>query len=177
MLSSDGLGGLEHGGLDVSTVALAAAELGELLGDGGLVLAGGLLADKLALGARAHQRLAALPVAVGGLAERGALGLGGNAGSVADGRRADGLALRAVVLLAERLRATHGASGLLAVNITLRARKLLALHLALGASADGVAHSRAGGVIALPLADRVAALDLRGAKYNKLGDFRGEKTD
>jgi len=160
VLRRDGLGRGEHRGLDVSLGAGAAAEGGELLGDGGLVLARGLLADELALGARAHQRLAALPVAVRGLAEGGALRLRRDARSVADRGRADRLALRAVVLLAQRLRATDRAGRLLAVNIALGARELLALHLALRASADGVAHSRAGRVIALPLADRVATLDL-----------------
>ena len=160
VLGGHGLGGRDHRGLDVGGVAGAAAEGGELLGDGGLVLASGLLADELALGAGAHEGLAALPVAVGGLAKRSALGLGSNAGSVADGGRADGLALGAVILLAKGLGAADGASGLLAVNVALGAGELLALHLALGAGADGVADGRASRVVALPLAHRVAALNL-----------------
>jgi hypothetical protein len=151
-----GLRGLEHGSLGVLSGTGAAAHVVESLGDRGLVLASGLLADKLALGAGAHEGLAALPVTVGGLAKRSALGLRSNASGVADGRRANGLALGAVVLLAKRLRATNRASGLLTVDIALGAGELLALHLALGASADGVAHSGAGGVITLPLALGVA---------------------
>ena len=157
-LSIDGgsLRSLDHRELSVLSSAGAATKVVQSLRDRGLVLASGLLADKLALGARAHEGLAALPVAVGSLAKRSALGLGSNAGSVADGRRANSLALGAVVLLAERLGATNRASGLLAVHIALGARKLLALHLALGTSADGVAHSGASGIIALPLALGVA---------------------
>jgi len=141
------LGSLDHGSLDVRRSAWAATLSGESNSSRGLVLAGGLLADKLALGARAHERLAALPVAVGSLAERSALRLGSNASGVADWGRADSLALGAVILLAERLGAANRASGLLAVHIALGAGKLLALHLALGACADGVAHSRACWVI------------------------------
>ena len=65
-----GLGGLDHGRLDVGGAAGAAALGGEGHSGRGLVLAGGLLADELALGAGAHEGLAALPVARGGLAER-----------------------------------------------------------------------------------------------------------
>ena len=115
---------LEHGSLDVGSGARAASERGEGGRGRGLVLASGLLADELALGAGAHQRLAALPVAVGGLAERSALGLGGDASSVADRGRADGLALGAVILLAQVLGASDAASGLLAVDVALGAREL-----------------------------------------------------
>ena len=153
-----GLGrGFEHGGLGVRLGARAAAESGELGRRRGLVLASRLLADELALGAGAHQRLSALPVAVRGLAERSALGLGGNAGGVADRGRADGLALGAVILLAQVLGASHRARRLLAVDIALGARKFLALHLALRSGADGVAHGRARRIVALPLALGVAA--------------------
>jgi len=56
------------------------------------------------------------------------------------------------------LGATNSANGLFAVNGALCAGGFLALHLALGTLAHGVADSRAGGIIALPLAHGVALL-------------------
>jgi len=118
--------------------------------------AGRLLALQLALGAWAGRRLGARPRALGLLAQRRAVGLRGYAGGVALGGRTHGLALGAVFLLAHVLRAAHAALGLLAVNRAFGAFRLLALHFTLGASTDRVADGRAGWVIALPTALRVA---------------------
>jgi len=154
-LGSSGLGtvgvGLVDGDEGGALGALAA--LGLLSG-----LAGGLLALQLALGLGAVGGLDALVRAFEFLADRGALGLGGGASGVALSRRADGLALGAGLLLAIILGATDRAHRTLAVNGALGARSLLALHLADGALANGVADSRAGGVIALPFAVGVALL-------------------
>jgi len=138
--------GLNDGDLDVGLAARAAL----------LLLAGSLLALQLALGALAVGGLHALVVAVELLADRRALGFGSGAGGVALGRRANGLALGAVLLLAVVLGAADAADGALAVHGALCALGLLATHLALGLCADGVADSRALRVIALPLASRVA---------------------
>jgi len=151
-----GGGSLVDGNLDV--VVLARAALG--------LLAGGLLALQLALGLGAVGGLDALVEAGELLADGGALGLGSLAGGVAVSRLADGLALGAALLLAGVLGAADGADGLLAVHGALSAGGLLALHLALGALADGVADSGAGGVIALPLAHGVALLSHGGDGNN-----------
>jgi len=155
----DGLVSLDHRSLDVLVVALAASVvLAAVVLLGLLVSALGLLADKLALGARAESRLLALPVALGLLAHGGALSLGGSASSTALSRSADSLALRAVSGLAEILGATNVALGLVAMDLAGSARSLLAVDLALGALADRVADRRARRVIALPAALRVALL-------------------
>jgi len=150
------LTGLDHSGLNVLGSACAAR-----VGDRGrrglfLSLTCRLLALELTLGLGAQSGLLALPVALGLLAERGALGIGSNALSVALGRGADGLALGARGLLAHVLGATDRALGLLTVDSALGARSLLTLHLALRALADGVAHSGAHRVVALPAAFGVA---------------------
>jgi len=138
------------------------------LGDGGhraraalsllLSLASRALALQLALGLGAVGGLDALVLAVQLLAHGGALGLGGDAGGVAAGRLADSLALRAASQLAQLLGAADGAHRALAVDGALGAGDLLTLHLALGACAHRVAHSRASGVVALPFAHGVALL-------------------
>jgi len=76
--------------------------------------------------------------------------------STAVSRRADSLALGAVLLLAQVLGATNIALWLIAVNLALSTLSLLAVNLALGALAHRVAHGRADGVVALPSALRVA---------------------
>jgi len=76
--------------------------------------------------------------------------------STAVTRRADSLALGAVLLLAQVLGATNIALRLVAVDLALSTLSLLAVDLALGALAYRVALSRAYGVIALPSALRVA---------------------
>jgi hypothetical protein len=140
------------------------------------LLAGRLLALQLALGTRAVGGLGALAGALQLLAHGRALGFGGRAGGVALGRGANGLALGAVLLLAVVLGAADRAGGLLAVNDALSALNFLALHLALGAGAHRVAHSRASGVIALPTALRVA-LGFRG-RHGAQGDEReGDSND
>jgi len=141
--------GARHCSLDVGLVVA-------LAGACGLLLASGLLALQLALGLGAHAGLLALPLALGLLADGGANWIRSDALGVALGRRTDGLALGARVLLAHILRATNAANGLLAVHSALGARSLLALHLAAGALANGVADGRADWVIALPSAFRVA---------------------
>jgi hypothetical protein len=138
------------GSLNVGRAARAALALFEL--------AGGLLALEFALGLGAVGGLEALVLADEFLANRAALGFGGSASGVAASRLADGLALGAVFLLALVLGAADGADRLLAVDSALSAGNFLALHLALGSLAHGVAHSRAGGVITLPLAGGVALL-------------------
>jgi hypothetical protein len=94
---------------------------------------------------------------------------------VALGGGADGLALGAVLLLAVVLGAADRAGGLLAVDDALSALNFLALHLALGASAHGVADSRASRVIALPTALRVA-LGLS-SRHSAQGDERKDDSD
>jgi len=119
-------------------------------------VAGSALALKLALGLGAVGGLEAFVSANELLANGAAAGFGGRASGVAAGRLADGLALGAVFLLALVLGAADGADGLLAVDGALSARDFLALHLATRTLADGVANSGAGGIIALPLAVRMA---------------------
>jgi len=139
-------GGLSDGDLNGASRARAALGL----------FASRLLALQLALGLGAVSGLGALLVAGELLADGGALGLWSLAGGVAVSRLADRLTLGAAFLLALVLGAADCANGLLAVNSALGAGGLLALHLALGALADWVANSRAAGIIALPLALRVA---------------------
>jgi len=138
-----------HGEANVLSLARAAFLLV-------LDIASGLLALKLALGAGAGGGLGARPRARGFLAEGSAVGLGGNARGVALSRGANSFALRAVSFLAQILGAADGALGLLTVHSALGAFGLLALHFTFGASADGVAHGRASGIIALPSALGVA---------------------
>jgi len=149
------LAGLDHRASNVLGVATAA--LASLLALGrGLSLASSLGALQLALGLGAGGRLAALPVALGLLAHGGAHRLGGDAGGTAVSRGAHGLALRAVLRLTQILRAAHIALGLVAVDLALSARGLLALNLALGALAHRVALGRARRIVTLPTALRVA---------------------
>jgi len=147
--------GSTDGGSQVSLIsAVAAASLGARLTSTGI--AGRALAHELALGLGASDGLLALPVALGGFAHRRAHGVGSLALSTAVGRRADGLALGAVLLLAQVLRAAHVALRLVAVDLALGALSLLAVDLALGTLAHRVAHSRAHRVVALPSALGVA---------------------
>jgi len=153
------VGGADGGSQVRLVSAVAAAGLGARLTS--TSVASRTLADELALGLGASDGLLALPVALGGLAHGSAHGVGGLALSAAVSRRADSLALGAILLLAEILGATHIALGLVAVNLALGALGLLAVDLALGALAHRVAHSRAHRVVALPSALGVAvALDL-----------------
>jgi len=76
--------------------------------------------------------------------------------STAVSRRADSLALGAVLLLTEVLGAANIALGLVTVNLALGTLSLLAVDLALRSLTDWVAHGGADWVIALPSALRVA---------------------
>jgi len=145
------LGERRGGGLHVRGVALAAFLLV-------LDVTGGLAALQLALGTRAGGRLGARPRARSLLTEGSTVGLRGDAGRVALSRRADRLTLRARLLLAHVLGAADRALRLLAVDRALGAGGLLALHLALGTRADGMADGGAGRVVTLPAALRVAVL-------------------
>jgi hypothetical protein len=150
-----GLGGLDGEG-QVAGVARAARGSSSRAAELGLLSAARLLAGQLAFGLRAQSRGLALPGALGLLAERGAVRLRGSASGTADGRAADGLALRAALELAHLLGTTDRAHGLLAVHFTLGALGLFAVHLAFRASAHRVALGRADRVIAKPFALRVA---------------------
>jgi hypothetical protein len=147
---------LDEGSSDVSLVAVAARVVSRSGLSRLLVSAGRLLADELALRTRAESRLLALPVALGLLAHWGADSVRGSASSTALSRGAHSLALRAVSRFAQILRAANVALRLIAVNLASSARGLLAVNLALRALADRVALSRAGWVIALPSALRMA---------------------
>jgi len=143
------------GGGQVSLVsAIAAATLVASLTSTSIT--GRSLADKLALGLGASDGLLALPVALGGLTHGGADRLGSLALSAAVGRRANSLALGAVLLLAQILGASDVALGFIAMNLALGTLGFLAVDLALGALAHGVAHSGAHRVVALPAALGVA---------------------
>jgi len=120
------------------------------------LLASSLLTLQLALGLLAVGGFDTLVEAGEFLAHRLALGFGGFAGGVAVGGFADRFALGASFLLALVLGTADGADGFLTVNSALGAGGFLTLHLALGTLANRMAHSRAGGVITLPLALRVA---------------------
>jgi len=89
--------------------------------------------------------------------------------STAVSRRADSLALGAVLLLAQVLGATNIALRLVAVDLALSTLSLLAVDLALGALAYRVALSRAYGVIALPSALRVAVSFNFGNSLHEVG--------
>jgi hypothetical protein len=133
-------------------------------------LASGLLALQLALGLGAVGGLDALVVAFEFLADGRALGFGSSAGGVALSRGADGLALGAVLALALVLGATNRADRAFAVDRATGARSLLALHFANRALANGVADSRAGGIIALPLAVGVALLSRSQGQHGQNGN-------
>jgi len=120
--------------------------------------ASGTLALQLALGLGTVDWLSTLALAVELFAHWSALWLWSDTGGVAAGRLADGLTLRAAILLAQVLGAADCADWTFAVDCALRAGYLFTLHLALGASTHWVAHSRAGWVIALPFAHGVALL-------------------
>jgi len=99
-LTRDGFTGLDHGGLDVSSRALAASvvkrsRLGWLD-----ISTGWLLAHEFALRARAESRLLALPVALSLLAHWGAESIRGGTSGTALSWSADSLALRAIGRLA-----------------------------------------------------------------------------
>jgi hypothetical protein len=103
--------------------ARAAASLGSLLA--GTSVARRAFAHQFALGFRASNRLLAFPVAFSRFAHRSADGVGGLALSAAVGGGADSLALGAILLLAQILRATHVALRLVAVNLALGALSLM----------------------------------------------------
>jgi len=153
----DSFTGLDHRGLHVDGVALAASTVeGTWLTHTLLGLAGWLLAHELALGAGAQSGLLALPVALGLLAHRSAHSIGSSACGTALSRSTDSLALGAVIGLAQILGATNIALRLVAMNLAGGTGGLLAMNLALRALAHRVALSRARGVITLPSALRVA---------------------
>jgi hypothetical protein len=134
-----GLVGHLNGGNEVVSIARALLLGGDdrglhqvLEGLLGLLLEGtaGLLAHKLALGARAGRGLRALPVAAGGLAHGAALGLLRLTYIPANGRLAHALALGAALLRRALVnRAAHAADGCVALDLALGARHLLAMHL------------------------------------------------
>jgi len=134
--------------------AVAAASLCSVLA--GTSVASRALADEFALRLRAGDWLLALPVALGSLAHRGADSVGCFALSTAVGRRADSFALRAILLLAQILRAADVALRLVAMDLALSAFSLFAMYLALWSLAHRMAYSRAYGIITLPSALRVA---------------------
>jgi len=90
------------------------------------------------------------------LADRLAFRFRSFAGGVAMSRLANRFTLGASFLFALILRASNSADGFFAVDSAFGAGGFFALHLAFRAFAHGVANSRAGGVIALPFALRVA---------------------
>jgi len=136
-----------------------------------LSFAGRLSALQLALGLRAGGGLTALPVALGLFAHWGAHRLRSNARSTAVGRRANSLALGAILSFAQILRAANIALRLITVNLALSASSLFALNLALGAFAHRVALGRASGVIALPATLRMAIVS---SSHRSLCDHASE---
>jgi hypothetical protein len=114
------------------------------------------LADQLTFRFRASDWLLALPVAFSGLTHWGADSLRGFTLSAAVGWGADSLTLGAILLLTQILGASNIALWFIAVNLAFRTFSLLAVNLALGTLADGVANSRTHGIIALPSALRMA---------------------
>jgi len=137
-------------------MAAVARACARLRGNGILSLASWLLAQQLAFGLGAESGLLAFPIAFGLLAKGEASWLGSDAGCAALGWATNGLALRAIVLLAHILGAAHAALRSLALNGAFSGLQLFTLHLAFGASANGVALSRAHGIVTLPPAFRVA---------------------
>jgi len=134
--------------------AIAAATLMTSLT--GTSITGWALTDELTLGLRASNGLLALPVTLGGLAHGSTDSSRSLTLSSAVSRRADSLALGAVLLLTEILRATNITLGLVTVNLALGTLSLLAVDLALRSLTDRVAYSRADWVITLPSAFRMA---------------------
>jgi len=186
-LTSDGLTGLDHGGLHVDGIALAASTIeGAWLTHALLGFAGGLLAHQLALGAGAQGGLLALPIALGLLTHRGAHGIGCSTSSTALGRGTHGFALGAIVGFAQVLGATNIALRLVAMNLAGGTRGLLAMNLTLRTLAHRVALSGARRVITLPSALRVALGGVGGGGLIHLqlqlglhlrGGGRGEQQD
>jgi len=154
--------------------AWAASSLGSILAGAGVAC--WALADKLALWLRAGDWLLALPVALGRLAHWGADGVWCLALGAAVSWGADSLALRAILLLAEILRAANIALWLVAMDLALRTLSLLAVDLALRSFADWVADCWADWVIALPSALWVAiSLDFRLESDDGRKGQRGEQ--
>jgi len=127
---------------------------------GGVIrnVAASLLALQLALGTSAVGGFDALVLAVQFFADWRAFWIRSSAGCVALRRSANSFTLRAACLFASVLGASNRAGWAFAVNGALCARSLFASHFALGTSANWVADSRAGWIIALPLALRVALI-------------------
>jgi len=117
----------------------------------------GLFASKLTFGFGAKSGGFAFPGALGFLTERSTIGFGSSTGSSANGGTANSLASRAVFHFTHFLGATDRADGFFAVNFTFGTFRGFAVHLAFGASADGVAFSGADGIVAQPFALRVAS--------------------
>jgi len=146
----------QHGCTSIASVTSTARTLGRLWRSRLLGFTSGLITLQFALWLGARRWLLAFPVALGLFAHRRADRLRGDARRTAVRWRANGFALRAIVLLAHVLRATNVALRLVAVNSALSAGGLFALDLALGTFADWMTFGRANRIIALPSALRVA---------------------
>jgi hypothetical protein len=166
---------MEHGEPEVLAVTRAASLH---LTSGGAefssVVATRLLALKLAFGLGAEGRGAAFPGTLGGFAEGRAVGFGGSASGTAHSGAAHSLAFGAAFIastlhLTHLLGAPHTAHRLLAMNFTLGALARLAVHLAVGTGAHGVALGGAHGIIAEPFALRMAPFAESGNREKQHG--------
>jgi len=144
----NGTGGGRDGKLNSTTRTTAALWL----------FASRSFALQFALGFLAVGGLHALVLAIQLLADGAAIGLRSGASSVALSRVAHGLARRAGLFLAIVLGATNAAHRSFAVNSTFGACCLFTSHFTLRTRANRVANSRAGWIVALPAALRVALL-------------------
>jgi len=136
----------------------------EILGSAGTAmirrrnLTRGTLALQLALRGRAVGRFAALVVARELLTHRMTRRRRSRALCTALSRLTNRLTLWTSVLLALILWTPHGTHGLFTTHGAFDACGLFALHSTARAAADRVAHGRARGVVALPVASGVTAL-------------------
>jgi len=132
---------------------------------------------ELTFWARAGRRFGARPRARGLFTERRAIGFRGDTSGVTLSRGANSFTFRARVFFTHVFRAADRTFRLLAVNSAFGAFRLLALHLTFWASANRVAYSRAGRIIALPATGRVTIFFATFLRLDFSVDFRGHRRD
>jgi len=154
-LSAECLTSLKHGSLNVGGVTCTACRCWSRSG-GWLGLTCWLLTHEFTLGSWAECWLLALPVTLGLLTHGGAHCVGCGTCSTALGWSTDSLTLGAVLRLTHILGATNITLWLVTVNLACGTWSLLTVHLTLRALTHRVALGRAGGVITLPTALRMA---------------------
>jgi len=148
---------LNHGCLHVGSMALAAWVIRLLLLLGLLGSTSWLIADELTLRTSTESRLLTLPITLSLLTHGGTLSLGSSTSSSALSWGTYSLTLGAISSLTEILRASHITLRLVTMDLTGSTGGLLTVDLTLRPLTNRVALSRAGRIITLPSALRVAS--------------------